>query len=170
MRARADAERVYAFAHALGRPARGDVTLYLTGGATAVVVGWRATTIVDIRIEPELDELLREVSALKERLEINVELASPLDFIPELPGWRDRSPFVLRGAPRRPSRRSTRPVPIQDRARVHAGSRGRRRDARTWLVERALTLELFGWIEPELYRFPAIDPPTLRSKVERVLG
>lgn len=35
-------------------------------------------------------------SALEERLQINVELASPPDFIPELPRWHERSPLVLR--------------------------------------------------------------------------
>jgi hypothetical protein len=30
-----------------------------------------------------------------ERLGFNVELASPPDFIPELPGWRERSPLVF---------------------------------------------------------------------------
>lgn len=29
-------------------------------------------------------------------LELDIELASPPDFIPELPGWRERRPCVLR--------------------------------------------------------------------------
>jgi hypothetical protein len=65
------------------------VRIYLTGGSTAVIEGWRATTIdVDLRFEPEQDELLRE---------------------------------------------------------------------------------LYDAIEPELYRYPAIDPPTFRHKVEAAL-
>ena len=59
---------------------------YLTGGATAVLVGWRGTTIdVDVALEPEQDELLRELPRIKNELGINVELASPRDFIP-VPG------------------------------------------------------------------------------------
>ena len=97
MRRHADAQRIETFANELGRSARSEVKMYLTGGATAVLVGWRDTTVdIDVRLEPESDELLRAIPALKERLEVNVELASPLDFIPELPGWRDRSPFVVR--------------------------------------------------------------------------
>lgn len=73
------------------------VRLYLTGGATAVLEGWRDSTVdIDLRLEPETDELLRELPRLKETLGINIELASPLDFIPELPGWRERSPLVFR--------------------------------------------------------------------------
>jgi hypothetical protein len=71
--------------------------MYLTGGSTAVLEGWREATIdVDLRFEPEADELLRALPALKERLAVNIELVSPPDFIPELPDWRERSPFVFR--------------------------------------------------------------------------
>jgi hypothetical protein len=62
-----------------------------------VLEGWRASTIdVDLRFEPESDVLLRELVTVKDRLAINVELASPPDFIPELHGWRERSPLVFR--------------------------------------------------------------------------
>src|SRR5437879_13692550 len=97
MRPPVDGERIRAFARALGLEAPSDTKLYLTGGATAVLCGWRAATLdVDVRFEPEADELLRAIVRLKEQLELNVELASPPDFIPELPGWRERSPFVTR--------------------------------------------------------------------------
>jgi hypothetical protein len=73
------------------------VRVYLTGGSTAVLEGWRASTIdVDLRFEPEHHELLRVLPTLKERLGINIELASRPDFIPEVSGWRDRSPFLFR--------------------------------------------------------------------------
>ncbi len=80
----------------LGRVARAPTRIYLTGGASAVLEGWRgSTTDVDLRFEPEVDELLRELPELKEHLGVNIELASPPDFIPELPGWRERSPLVF---------------------------------------------------------------------------
>ena len=76
-----------------GAPAR----LYLTGGATAVLEGWRGTTVdIDVHLEPDTDELLRRIPELKERLGVNVELASPAQFIPELPEWRERSRFIER--------------------------------------------------------------------------
>ena len=44
--------------------------LYLTGGATAVMEGWRASTIdVELRLEPESDDLLRRLAALKNQLD-----------------------------------------------------------------------------------------------------
>ena len=62
MRTDADAERVRAVARELGRVAREDTTLYLTGGATAVLEGWRPMTKdVDLRLEPDSDELNSKV-------------------------------------------------------------------------------------------------------------
>ena len=54
MRELADGERITRFLRALGREADTDsAVLTLTGGATAVLYGWRATTIdVDIRLVP----------------------------------------------------------------------------------------------------------------------
>jgi len=96
MRPPVDDTRIRALARELGSIARAPVRLYLTGGATAVIEGWRASTVdVDLRFEPEADELMRALPKLKESLAINIELASPPDFIPELPGWRERSPFLL---------------------------------------------------------------------------
>src|SRR4051812_25695619 len=89
--------RLRGFARELGRHASRDTKLYLTGGATAVLRGWREATLdIDIRFEPESDELLMAIPRLKEELDVNVELASPPDFVPELSGWRERSPFILR--------------------------------------------------------------------------
>src|SRR5919201_178901 len=66
---------------ALGDAARREGDCYLTGGATAVLLGWRPTTLdVDIRVEPEQDEVLRALVRIKEELAVNVELASPADF------------------------------------------------------------------------------------------
>src|SRR4051812_27880033 len=82
---------------ALGAAAGRDGDCYLTGGATAVLYGWRATTLdIDILLEPEQDEALRALPLIKEELAVNVELASPADFIPLPEGWRDRSPFAAR--------------------------------------------------------------------------
>jgi hypothetical protein len=42
---------------------------YLTGGATAVLLGWRATTVdVDLRLVPDQDTVLRAVPRLKDEL------------------------------------------------------------------------------------------------------
>lgn len=95
MRELVDASRVRGFMDALGRAPGADGRVYFTGGATAVLMGWRTSTIdIDLKLVAGDESLLRALPDLKERLRINVELASPDQFIPELPGWAERSVFI----------------------------------------------------------------------------
>ncbi len=140
----------------------------MTGGSTAVLEGWRETTIdVDMRFEPEADELLRALPGLKERLGVNIELASPPDFIPELPGWRERSPLVLQEGS----------VDVyhfdlysQALSKIERGFDQDLDDVRE-MLDRGLVApmrlrELYDAIEPELFRYPALDPDTFRRKLD----
>jgi hypothetical protein len=97
MRGLADAERLRRFLNALAREAEADCDIYLTGGSTALLLGWRESTIdADLLFVPEQDSLYRALPRLKEELQLNVEIVSPAHFIPELPGWRERSLFIER--------------------------------------------------------------------------
>jgi hypothetical protein len=63
----ADDERIRRFMRALGEAAPRDGDFFLTGGATAVLLGWRATTLdVDVKLEPEQDELLLALTRIKD--------------------------------------------------------------------------------------------------------
>jgi hypothetical protein len=100
MRELANSKRIEQFMRELGRAVRVDGRVYLTGGATAVLYGWRDTTIdVDIKLIPDHDEILQEIPRLKEALNLNVELAAPSDFIPEtfVPSFRPGCPGTLKG-------------------------------------------------------------------------
>jgi hypothetical protein len=159
-------------ARRLGRVADGPTRIYLTGGATAVLEGWRGSTVdVDLRFEPDLDALLRELPALKEDLEINVELVSPPDFVPELPGWRERSPFVFREGNVEVHHFD---LYSQALAKIERGFSQDLEDVRSMvehgLVEPGRLRELYETVEPELYRYPAIDPAVLRQKVLHATG
>ena len=69
--------------------------VYLTGGATALLLGFRDQTIdIDIKLDPEPEGVFEAIARLKDRLDINVELASPDDFIPPAAGWREYSRHV----------------------------------------------------------------------------
>lgn len=172
MRPPVDAARIRELAHRLGRAARHRTRIYLTGGATAVLEGWRTSTIdVDVRIEPESEALLRELVGLKDRLGINVELASPPDFIPELPGWRERSPLVLRDGN----------VDVhhfdpysQALSKIERGFAHDLADVRSMfeagLIETDRLRELYEAIEPQMYRYPAIDPAAFRRRVQDTLA
>ncbi|MEW6320290.1 MAG: hypothetical protein AB1635_04285 [Acidobacteriota bacterium] len=66
MRALVDATRVRELMRALGRAAQRPARVYLTGGATAVLHGWRSSTIdVDLKFVPDDDALLRAIPDLK---------------------------------------------------------------------------------------------------------
>lgn len=171
MRKLADAGRIQLFMQALGSAAHEPARVYFTGGATAVLFGWRANTIdVDIWVNPESDVLLRALPDLKERLEINIELASPANFIPELPGWESRSRFIAQE-----KRLSFLHYDLYSQAlakieRSHAQDVADVQEmlARS-LIEPQAAWGYFQDIEPGLYRFPAIDPPAFRRRVRELL-
>jgi uncharacterized nucleotidyltransferase DUF6036 len=168
MRRPVDDERIHRFMRALGAEAESDGRLYFTGGATAVLLGWRPSTIdVDIKLEPESDRLFRALPRLKEQLEINVELASPDAFIPEVPGWRKRSAFIAREG-----RLSFYHYDLyaQALAKIERGHAQDLADVREMLgrglIDRQELLQRFAQIEPQLHRYPAVDPPSFRRAVE----
>jgi hypothetical protein len=166
-----DEDRLRELARHLGRVAQAPTRIYLTGGASAVLEGWRGSTAdVDLRFEPDVDELLRELPLLKERLSVNIELASPPDFIPELPGWRERSPLVFQE-----SNIYVHHFDFYSQA-LSKIERGFQQDLddvqkmlESGLVEPARLRELYEAIEPELYRYPAIDPSVFRQKLDTAL-
>ena len=168
MRALADIDRIRRFMEALATHAREDARVYFTGGATAVLSGWRHSTIdVDVKLVPEQDALLRAIPSLKDSLQLNVELASPADFIPVPPGWEARSPFIAQHG-----RLSFHHFDLYSQALAKA-ERGHAQDVvdvremlRRGLVDRGRALEYFGLIEAELYRYPAIDPAAFRRAAE----
>lgn len=153
---------------ALGAAAERPARVYLTGGATAVLSGWRPSTIdVDLKIVPEHDEILRAIPRLKETLPINIELASPDLFIPVPTGWEDRSRFVTQAGPLAFHHFD---LYAQALAKVERGHTQDTQDVREMLdrglIERREALEYFARMEPDLYRFPAIDPQSFRRAVE----
>jgi len=171
VRALTDGGRLREFMEALGREARADTRVYFTGGASAVLLGWRAATIdADIKVVPDRDDVFGALPALKERLRINVELAAPSDFIPELPGWQDRSPFIAREGL----------VSFhhydfysQALAKIERGHAQDRSDVgnmlRTGLVDPTRLRDLFHQIESRLDRYPAIDRAEFTRAVEEAL-
>ncbi len=167
MRRPLDAERIRAFMRTLGAEADRPGRVYFTGGATAVLVGWRVSTIdVDVKLEPESDRVLRAIVRLKDSLEINVELASPDLFIPELPGWRERSELIAREGRLDFHHYDLYAQALAKIERGHAQDEmdvaemlGRR------LVDRAELRRLFTEIEPLLFRYPAIDARAFRRAV-----
>jgi hypothetical protein len=152
---------------ALDEAAEDEGACYLAGGATAVLLGWRDTTLdVDLMLVPDQDSVLRAIPELKNELAVNVELAGPGDFIPLPAGWEERGIVALHGRRLTFSHFDPYAQALSKLERNHARDR---EDARAFvergLVEPGRLLRLFEEIEAELYRFPAIDPPAFRARV-----
>jgi hypothetical protein len=167
MREAVTAPRLRAFMRALAAEAREPGRIYLTGGASAVLHGWREGTVdVDLKIVPENDRILRAIPDLKERLHINVELASPDDFVPPLPGWEQRSLFIAQEGPLAFHHFD---FYMQALAKIERSHRKDLDDVESMIRQRLVDpkrlAELFNEVEDSLYRYPAIDPNALRAAV-----
>ena len=170
MREVADESRIRRFMAAIATEANSEGRLYFTGGASAVLIGWRPTTIdVDIKIVPENDSLLQTIPPLKDSLQINVELAAPDQFLPPVPGWEERSIFI-----ERKSRLSFYHYDFFAQAlgkmerRHHQDVEDVQAMFQRGLINQKQILEYLGQIESHLYRYPAIDPASFRKSVEEL--
>ncbi|MBM4362768.1 MAG: hypothetical protein FJ104_08810 [Deltaproteobacteria bacterium] len=167
MRAPIDAARLRRVMNALGAAARGEGTVYLTGGATAVLVGWRTSTVdVDLKLDPEPPGIFEAIARLKDELDVNIELAAPDQFIPPLPEWKRHSPQIAQVGEVTFRHYDPRAQALAKLERGHARDlvdveamldRG--------LVDPRELLEQFELIEPGLARYPAIDAPSYRAAV-----
>ncbi len=172
MRSLTEASNLKKFLTELGRATQEPARIYLVGGASAVLLGWRQTTIdIDLEIVPDRDDLLLAIRTLKEKLQINVELASPSHFIPALPGWQDRSVYIGQEGP----------LSIyhydfysQALAKIERGHEQDRLDVEEMLarglVEPARLRSLYTAISEQLYRYPAVDPRSFDRELERALS
>lgn len=171
MRRLTDLARLRSFMARLADSTRQPTTVYFTGGATALLAGFRDATIdIDIKIDPDRGDVLRAIPAIKEELEVNVELASPDLFIPVSDGWEDRSPLVDRvGAV---AYRNFDLV-AQALAKIERGHERDRRDVRDLLAGGLVTPDAIRaeWarIRDDLYRYPAIDPTSLAASIDEAL-
>jgi hypothetical protein len=176
MREAVTAPRLRVFMRALAAEAREPGRIYLTGGASAALQGWRDDAIdVDCVIPSREDgeeSRARSLAALgmtREKLHINVELASPADFVPPLRGWEERSPFIAQEGPL-----AFHHFDFYTQALAKL-ERGHRKDlddvgamVRDGLVDPKRLVELFDEVEPSLYRYPAVDPNSLRAAVTQL--
>lgn len=170
MRHETNRERVEKLMVGLGRAAREPGRIYFTGGVSAVLIGWREMTMdVDLKPDPEPEGIFDALARLKEEIEINIELASPDDFIPALEGWQGRSVFIARHGR----------IDFfhydfyaQALAKIERDHDRDRRDVvqmiERGLVEKARLLDCFREIEVKLARFPAIEPGAFALRVNAV--
>jgi hypothetical protein len=155
----------------LAESVKGPGKVYFTGGATALLLGFREQTLdIDLKLEPEPDGAFEAIAVLKDQLNINVELASPDDFVPAPVRWRERSTLIV----------SIGKVDfyhfdftLQALAKLERGNRQDLKDVMAFVNGDYTTVEklqtTFVEIEPKLLRYPAIDPADFRSKLDSFL-
>ena len=172
MRELATRDRITAFLHALAQAALVKTEIFLVGGTSAVLVGWRESTIdIDLVMRPESDAMLRAIPALKERLHLNIEFAAPDQFIPVPAGWERRSPIVSRIG-----KVTVRHYDFaaQALAKIERGHSRDLADVRAMLDRGLVTANTlrahFAEIEPQLYRYPAVDPAAFRRALDEELA
>jgi hypothetical protein len=171
MRGETDLTKIRRLMERLGEEAEGPGRVYVTGGTTALLFGWRVTTLdVDLKLDPEPAGIFAAIRRLKDELDINVELAAPDDFIPALPGWRERSPFIVSCGPVTFFHYDLYGQALAKIERGHTRDQGDLEEMlRRGLVVPAELWRLFEAIEPELDRFPALDPDAFREKASYAL-
>ncbi len=171
MRRKVTVQTLQQFMRELAASARSPGNVYFTGGATALLLGFRDQTIdIDLKLDPEPAGVFEAIASLKNRLELNVELASPDDFIPPAPDWRERSqPIATIGG----LRFFHYDFSLQALAKLERGHAQDLTDVGAFLKGGYVTAEelqrRFEQIEPALLRYPAIDPAQFRRKVESFL-
>ena len=169
MRSQASAEKITALMEALGREVTGNGRIYLTGGATALLHGWRDSTVdVDLKADPEPTGWFEAIANLKDNLDVNIELAAPDQFIPALPGWKDRSRHIAQHG-----RLEFYHYDFYSQALAKL-ERGHARDLadvqamlERQLIAPAQLWELFLAVEPLLIRFPSMTASIFRESVTR---
>ena len=101
---------------------------------------------------------------------MSVEFASPAHFVPELPGWRDRSQWIEQHGAVQVYHND---FISQTVAKVERGHRQDLDDARRMVatkVDVTRLQELVEQTQDELLRYPAIDPEAFRTKLESLLA
>jgi hypothetical protein len=157
------------FFERLGASAHGPGACFITGGSSAILFGWRATAItVELKFDSEPAGVFDAIPTLKRELGINVKLACPSDFLPPLPGWRDRC----------------RPIGTFGKLEIfHYDfasqalakiSRGHGKDLsdvnamlRAGLVTKEQLLAEAEAIRPQLKRYPALDEESFLRRVKQ---
>lgn len=171
MRQKVTSSRLREFIQQVARRAKGPGNVYFTGGSTALLLGIRDQTVdIDLKLDPEPAGIFEAIAALKNELDLNIELASPADFIPAHDSWRDNSIFIeaVSGVVFYHY-----DLVAQALAKIERGFEQDIADV-TALIDKGFIssesiMQQFKDIEEELVRFPAIDVLQFGEKIKSFL-
>lgn len=170
MRRPLDLDRLRQVLAALGRACRSPGVIYVTGGATALLQGWRSTTVdLDLKLDPEPEGVFAAIARIKQEFDVNVELASPDDFLPQLADWREQSPLIDRFGQVEVRHYDLR---AQALAKLARGFERDVADVHAMFERELVTCEAlhlaFEQMEARLERFPRVSAAELRHRLGEV--
>ena len=169
MRENSNIEKIKTLMIEMGRNISQPVNIYLTGGATAVLLGFRNSTVdVDMKFDPDISEKFTVIRDLKEKLKINLELASPDDFVPPLPGWEQRREFI--GQYGKVTFFHFDPY-TQVLAKVERGWELDKKDVKNLLkhsVDIDKLVELFRRVKEDFIKYPGADPEKTEKELMKL--
>jgi hypothetical protein len=167
MREKVTPERLRIFMREISRRTQGEGRVYFTGGSTALLLGLREQTIdVDIKVDPEPRGIFEAIADLKNELSLNVELASPDDFIPAPPAWQDLATPIERIGDISFFHYD---LCMQALAKIERGFSQDLADARGLVEKKFVSIEnlkkRFVQIEDRFIRYPVINPDEFKAKL-----
>lgn len=125
---------------------------------------------VDLKLDPEPAGIFEAIAAVKDELGVNVELASPDQFVPPVPGWRERSRFIARHGEVEFLHFDLLSQALAKLARAHERDLT---DVHAMIERRLVSREEiasgFEQIRPDLIRYPALDADSFERRVRRFL-
>jgi hypothetical protein len=156
----------------LAKASQSPGSVYFTGGATALLLGFREQTLdVDIKLDPEPKGAFEAIARLKNDLDLNIELASPDDFIPAGPNWRARSRHIATIGQLDFFHYD---FSLQALSKLERGYAQDLEDVAHLLehgfVTPAELRKVFDEIEPGLIRYPSLNSEQFKAKVEAFLN
>jgi hypothetical protein len=165
-------DKLLQFLERLGASARAPGTCFITGGGSALLLGWRDTTIdLDLKFDPEPAGVFDAIPGLKRALRINVELAAPSDFLPPLGQWRERSRFIGKFGLLEVYHYDFLSQALSKLERGHAKDL---LDVTEMLRRKLVTpqalLDHAEAIRPQLKRYPAVDEESFVRRVKEFVG
>jgi hypothetical protein len=171
MRPNVTTEALKQFMQELAAASRSPGKVYFTGGATALLLKFREQTIdIDLKLDPEPQGAFEAIAALKNRLNVNVELASPDDFIPRSTDWRERSQHIATIGKLEFYHYD---FALQALAKLERGLARDLEDVELLVRGGHVSVEdlkrRLAQIEPGLLRYPAVDPEQFKEKVKDFL-
>ncbi len=149
---------------------RAQVSVYFSGGVTAVLHDIRSSTIdIDLVFEPDSIECYHVIRNLKKDLNINLEIAAPHHFLPALSGWRERSEFIERIGMVNYFHYD---IVSQVLSKIQRGYDQDISDARGFanlIPQQVNIVEHMERVKEEYLRFPTVEFEELKVKVEQFL-